>query len=240
MIEAKNHLFLSPHLDDAIWSSGGRMAYLLRHGEKVTVITVFCGIVDTTQGVRWRQIANARVRERENSSAITSLGVQHMQLDYLEAALRTDAAGKFICSSPDDLFQNANIHAATLLPQLRQTLEQVLNSSWETINVPLAMGGHVDHILVRHVAETIVKQNLFFYEDFPYRFEPVNAGGLRAQYLALSDDDVDAWLCAAEKYRSQVLWLFGRNRLFTDALLARTVEHGQCMGVSYGDRCWRN
>jgi hypothetical protein len=76
----------------------------------------------------------------------------------------------------------------------------------------LAIGGHVDHILVRKAAE-MLKRQLVFDMDIPYLLNyPEDLGprtvGMKDSLQPVSEDGLTTWLEAIEDYASQLGSLF--------------------------------
>jgi hypothetical protein len=90
---------------------------------------------------------------------------------------------------------------------------------------PLAIGGHVDHRLVRQALEavTTLDQRLYF-EDFPYT-ERVGAQpfpNLTTVTIELLHADIEARLTACACYRSQIPTLF-HKRLDIPHIIRRRI-----------------
>jgi LmbE family N-acetylglucosaminyl deacetylase len=234
---AMQHLFLSPHFDDAVWSCGGRIANLTRRGDTVVVGTVFSGMADEPIQDGWRQIANNKCRIVENRNALRRLNAKSVDLGYLEAALRKGRDREYEHPNPTTLFDAKTIPPDGMIPLLAESLAVLFDGAWDSINVPLSTGGHVDHVLVRKAAERCTGTPLTYYEDFPYQFSPAVTAELRPHHYPLSEEDVNTWLGSARSYRSQIIWLFGTSRIFSETLVQRALEPTD-HGVRYRERFW--
>jgi hypothetical protein len=76
----------------------------------------------------------------------------------------------------------------------------------------LAIGGHVDHILVRKAAE-MLKRKLVFDQDIPYSLNhpdelTPNTAGMKNSLQPVSEEGLESWLEAIEEYVSQLGSLF--------------------------------
>ena len=80
-------IYLSPHLDDAALSCGGRISAQRRAGERVLVITVFSGGEHGTGGSGgvFAAFEDMAARRREDEQAMDVLGADHAWLGYEEA-----------------------------------------------------------------------------------------------------------------------------------------------------------
>ena len=231
------HLFLSPHLDDAVWSCGGRIAQLTRRGAKVVVATVFSGLLDRQPNDGWRRIANNWFRANENRAALRVLGAESLNLGFIEAALRRKHGEEFIYPTLASVLNSEYSAGELILPFLVKDISLLLRDAWESINVPVAIGTHVDHVLVRQAAEQATDKRLTYYEDFPYVFDMNLAVGLTAGTFDLAEEDLHRWIGAGRLYRSQVLWLFKTPMDFQEAVIRRAaIYHGS--RVRYAERTW--
>lgn len=176
-------LVLSPHLDDAALSVGGYLHRLTQtEGKRVLVVNVFTAEApdDATLSRsvkklhnRWRRNGKFKGsimahRRREEDAACNILGVDVLYLDFLDALYRQDAKGRPLYDpvshvlgwrhSEDTELLHRLVHACRSLPQADLRI------------VPLGVGHHVDHLLVRQAAE-VTWGDVVYYEDFPYARE---------------------------------------------------------------------
>src|SRR5262245_12638318 len=94
--EAYRAVFLSPHLDDAVFSSGGMIAKLASEG-RVLVLNVFSRYpAEVNRG----PVVITQQRYEEEAGAASLLGFRSDCLDEVDAALRHDAY-----RSPANLFR---------------------------------------------------------------------------------------------------------------------------------------
>jgi LmbE family N-acetylglucosaminyl deacetylase len=222
-------VYLSPHLDDAVLSCGGRIHDLAAQGRAVLVVTVGAGDEPEGQPSRlagslhraWRlarpgaggEGVVAR-RRAEDEAACALLGASVVHWDLLEAIYRRDpATGEPFYGRLEDLF-------GPLPPGDRPTILAVVERlaalpAHRELYAPLAVGGHVDHRIVRMAAEQRFGSSLVYYEEYPYgrtRREVrrvVRGVGWRSEVLAVSAAGAEAKVRAVAAYRSQVRPLFG-------------------------------
>ena len=94
------HIFLSPHYDDAALSCGGLIAQLSAAGEPAVVATLFGGKPDYDQLSPFARMIHGRPlasedpidqRRAEERHALALLGAESRQGDYLDCIYRQDA-----------------------------------------------------------------------------------------------------------------------------------------------------
>lgn len=168
------HVFISPHLDDAVLSCGGLINQLVQRGEKVVSITVMAGspnepLPDTplTRDLHQRWQAGKdpyETRRQEDFEALHRLGVQNIQhLGLLDCPYRTNVHGKPLYTLNSHLF--SGIHPDD--PVLAYQLPIPQNAHF--VYAPLGAGGHVDHLAVRRAAQQLPSDLVvYYYEEYPY------------------------------------------------------------------------
>jgi LmbE family N-acetylglucosaminyl deacetylase len=211
------HLYLSPHLDDAVFSCGGLMAMQDARGEPISVLTLFAGDPPNYRisnfaaelHVRWGKAGPPiAMRRAEDRLACGRLGASVVHLEFPDAIYRVDEAHKPLYPSSGSLFSDVAPGEDNLLDQLRQALADI-NFSEANVYCPMALGGHVDHILTRMAAERLGIP-LLYYADMPYaarseelkaQFDPDDADW---KVIPLNAEAIDAWVAAILEYQSQL------------------------------------
>lgn len=181
-----------------------------------------------SRGMRRRHIgwrldnAPFAARCREDAAAAAILGAQYVHLGLLDAIYRRDANGR-------PLYPKKLVHVpvhpddwTNYEPILRQELKQALGG-WDGSEVrvfcPLAIGEHVDHILVRSAVEGICEsQNLIYFEDYPYVVKPdviqpqlkfkSSGEDWQSTTIKLTPAEIDARIAAVTCYVSVIPALF--------------------------------
>jgi LmbE family N-acetylglucosaminyl deacetylase len=230
------HLFLSPHLDDAVLSCGGVIHQLAWGGERVIIVTAMAGepheplpdspVVETIR-VRWNSgDFPYRTRRVEDVHAAQALRAQVYHLPLVEAALRGTicGAGDWIALYPDyeSPFQGLNDadDARLFLLETHLPFTEVT-----AIYAPLGVDEHVDHRLVRDWALVLTGSQgapaLRFYAEYPHArqksslqralafyHQHLPAVTLDPEIRVLTDDDCAAKIRAMGCYQSHlhVLW----------------------------------
>ncbi len=168
------HIYLSPHMDDAVLSCGGRIAMQVSRGERVLVVTVFSGIDDTrAASIPFVSSKNLRALQAEDDAALGRLEVDHLRLDYRDGAFRQ----RFPL-----LRYGLHLHAekrfADMLKPIRTELEQICSAAaCRNLYVPLGIGQHIDHHLAYRIGDHLRQKpvnppSVRLYEDIPYVFIP--------------------------------------------------------------------
>jgi len=177
------HIFLSPHLDDAVYSCGGTLAVQVSNGLRPLVITVFSGapspelnlnpfaleIPRKMGGANLDAASLVEARHNEDAKALDYIHADYLWLGYLDAIYRGNPA---YYTSSEQLI-GGTIHPADIEvdKQLAQDLgalqERLPDAVWYA---PLGVGRHVDHQIVCSAADRLIQRgaNVKLYEDFPY------------------------------------------------------------------------
>lgn len=202
-------VFISPHLDDAVFSCGGQIAHLVQQGP-VLVLNLFTGYLSE---VKVRAVVLGAERYEEEAAAARFLGFASHNLGELDVSFRREAyrslGNIFRPPVAEDL--------APYLPDLRQRVLAYLEGvSYEQLYVPLGIGWHVDHILAYLIFEPwLGRAGLIHYEDAPYCLIP-HATRYRINELGRQHADpqdktlapvnaLQAWWAAAKGYASTAL-----------------------------------
>jgi LmbE family N-acetylglucosaminyl deacetylase len=220
-------IYLSPHLDDAILSCGGRIWQQVQAGEGVLVLTVFAGTPapDTpfspfAQSLhsRWGNLVDAVAQRREEDlEALALLGAAGKHFHYLDCIYRNTPDGHFPYDSEEALWGEIHPAEGGLLAELADRLSALVLSQSDTggrapiLYAPLGVGLHVDHQIVRRAAE-LAGQTLIYYEDYPYAEDPGAVQAVlamddvqpQAELTLLSEEALQAKVAAIARYRSQL------------------------------------
>lgn len=205
-VKPYDHVYLSPHFDDAALSCGGAIYQQRRAGEAVLVVTIcaappepaaplssYARAFHEAMGTLDDLVA---MRRREDQAALERLGVDAVWLDFQDSIYRrppggngwfyTSIAGVFGSVHPDDRPLADAIAAAIRA--------HAPGGSQTTLYAPLTVGGHVDHQLAHQAAWMLREQGwrVVFYEEYPYAdpayrlpFGVENAATLKATLATL-------------------------------------------------------
>ncbi|QUX26936.1 PIG-L family deacetylase [Nocardiopsis akebiae] len=216
-----DHLVLSPHPDDAVWSLGARIARWRREGARVLVLTVFDGPdPDPVPGGASRALsAPPSARRAEDRAALSLLGLAPHSLGLADAAARrSDGVPRY--PSVTRLFSTPHPDDAALVDRIAEAIARHRDGG-TLVHAPLAAGDHVDHRLTRAAVERAGVGAPAWYEDFPYTVRARHRQGLARRASALTEADTEVWLEAARCYTSQARSLFGGTDALTAALRER-------------------
>jgi LmbE family N-acetylglucosaminyl deacetylase len=178
------HIFLSPHLDDVVYSCGGTLGVQVSSGLRPLVITIFSGLPPKGTNLspfalqlhrKWGADLNkepgqiVELRRQEDAAALDYLQVDYLWLDFPEAIYRGNPAQY---TSKEQII-GGDIHPAdqSIDQQLAELLLNLQSRLPDTVwYAPLGIGRHVDHQLVCSAADRLIQRGakVYFYEDFPY------------------------------------------------------------------------
>lgn len=243
------HVFVAPHLDDAVLSCGGQIAHYVTQGARVLTLTLCAATPREDQLTPYAKHLHGTYglgddpmagRRQEDIDALAILGCDVLHLDQLDAPYRLEAYGQrgavFGRPVADDPLAAATRH---VLDQLHA--QQPLASLY----LPLGVGMHVDHQVVCSQGLAAHGRGLpiIWYEDAPYavQYDFVqqrldDLGLTFTPHVVRIDAALDRKLAAIAAYGSQVGKLF-RDRPMYEVMttyaesVAGTPDH-------YGERLW--
>lgn len=138
-------LFISPHLDDAVFSAGGLIASL--PSGSATVATCFTATMPEPTGFALAcqtdkgfgaEVDYMALRRAEDTAACAILGAEAIHLDLPEAPHRGYDSAEALFSEPHP----GDRVVAELVDRFRKTIADVAPA---TICYPVGVGDHVDH-----------------------------------------------------------------------------------------------
>lgn len=223
------HIYISPHLDDVVFSCGGRMWQQVRAGDDVAAVSIFAGVPDP--GVpfspyaedlhaRWDQPVDAvKRRQEEDRQALAYLGVSAVHWSYKDCIYRRTPAGHYAYASEEALWGDIHPAEVDLIRELADRLGTLPLTPQAALYIPLAVGRHVDHRIARRAAEAYAvdhhPRDWIYYEDFPYAQEQASVraalseGRWKAELVSLSQHGLEAKIAAIAHYRSQISTFWG-------------------------------
>ncbi|MFO1520323.1 MAG: PIG-L family deacetylase [bacterium] len=160
-------VFISPHIDDVVFSCGGALALEVQK-DRVLVLDVF-----SDSGRRTEK------RLAEEAEAARLFGYEYEALGFPDSA-RRDFWGEF----PHRMHRFFKPKDEAILKQVREKIAAKLSCvSYEKVFFPLGVGLHIDHEICFQAAQAFPREKVFYYEDVPYTLVP---GLLEARLLYLS------------------------------------------------------
>lgn len=184
--ERYDEIIISPHLDDAAYSCGGRIAQLARAEKRVLVVTLFgCGGQGGDKAGANR-FANYEARWGEERAAMERLGADYAWLNDPELLFRKTSPTEVMrLLLPFLPLRDRSLHEH-LCRVVRELCETRL-AVGGTVLFPLAVGFHPDHRVAFDVGRAMDKLARFrveFYEDVSYSHQS-SFMALRLTYLGM-------------------------------------------------------
>jgi LmbE family N-acetylglucosaminyl deacetylase len=208
-------IYLSPHLDDAVFSAGGLIFEQARAGTPVEIWTIMCGdphLIEVSPyaqslHIQWGfSSAEETVRRRreEDRTAAAIVGASTSHFDFLDCIYRRDRNGDWFYT---DIFVPPHEADASYPTQIAGAISSRLQPD-DRIVCPLALGSHVDHVLVRRAAE-LLGRPLRYITDIPYYlYNPGGFGsaadGMKETAHRITEPGLERWIEAALAYPSQL------------------------------------
>ena len=143
-------------------------------GLPVEIWTFMCGYPPDTDVSLFAQLTHVqwgfssaeetiRMRREEDHRAATLLGANTLHFDFLDCIYRRGSDGEWLYL---DIYAPPHPEDARLPAQIAETISARLEPE-DVLVTQLAVGSHVDHIIVRQGAE-LLGQPLFYAIDVPY------------------------------------------------------------------------
>lgn len=242
-------VLLSPHLDDAIMCAGGWAGAIASEMAGITVTTIFAGMPPirllSPAARDFHQdcgLGDNAVLERraEDMAAAALVGAETIWFDMPDAIYRL-ADGVPAYPSHDDLFGSP-------VPEddaLCTTAARLLAKEFPALDVllaPLSVGGHVDHVLTRRIAEIFAatlpescvvgyyEESLYTAQQGHQAWNRVDTRGLTPMEITVTGEALRRKLAAITAYTSQVRMLgIGPDR---------NHEHQAFVKLSETERIW--
>ena len=218
--------FISPHLDDAIFSAGGLINYL-SDKTKVEILTVFteagpkpytrfskkfmkaCGFSDAD--------IFFQARRKEDRQICQSLGIGYQHLNFTDVAWRKKQYPNFLEKTlgafvPEFLhlyplgrnFMSGKVvkEDKDMISNIKKTINkyQLIVNNFVVFS-PLAIGNHVDHVIVRDICKELFSANLIYWTDYPY----INWGNTKQSFINKTGLRNFTWNKNLEKKRELIL-----------------------------------
>ena len=239
----KTALFISPHLDDVVFSCGGTLAKLAAEGWQTILCTIFTKSVAHPQGFALAcqldknlapDVDYMKLRRSEDHRAAKILGAAEiLHLNFLEAPHRgyESAPELFAGEKPDDkVWKNVAEHLE-MLDEIHQP---------EVIFAPQGLGNHADHLqTIRAVLRVFPVEKILWYRDTPYAVRQPNAppSNLLPSELSPFFSEIEAYLpqkiAACAEYSSQINFQFGgKNQI------KPTLENFHCTEAEKSEKAF--
>lgn len=237
----------SPHLDDAVLGCADHIGAWLGQGHHVTVVNVFTafengGTVSPYMRPFMAAVGcagpsdYARCREAEDREALARLGVESVRLGLIDAGFR-GGPGRPDYQGLRDLCRErlGPLEHAVLTEAMRAFSEL---AAFDHVVVPLGVGGHVDHLIVRAAADALWPRRAgrIDYVEFPYGLAPWKWNIDTLGRLFRSRPSM-RWISPQKRslldcYASQTPLLFKRRPYYPEILLYRSCAGGDAERIN--------
>ena len=256
MTKTYQHIYLSPHYDDAALSCGGTIHQQTQAGEPVLIVTI-CAAPPLAgspfspfaleQHQKWGDPSDAvALRRGEDQAAMQILGADYAWLDFVDCIYRGQSPnGPWFYNNDDELFGEIHPDDQGLVGEVAKALKnQIAVEENSTIYAPLTVGYHVDHQLVHEATWELYPQGqqVIFYEDYPY-VDAVAYGNanlsdtltrlayqhrsVKSSLHFFSKADLKTKIESVNAYTSQIETLFGSQAEATQAIQNYACQIGE-------------
>lgn len=213
-------IYISPHFDDAVLSCGGLIWEQTHSGVPVEIWTIMAGdppigaesSLAEQMHANW-QTKNAQetvtLRRGEDQNAARRVGASVYHFPFPDAIYRRSKTGTLYY--PDGIFVSPHPRENDLSSEITRLVAEKL-TQYDTVVCPLAIGGHVDHLLTRKAIEALGRP-LWHYADVPYvLWNPDALGaateGMTGKPFFISAQGLAGWQESIAAHASQVTSLF--------------------------------
>lgn len=224
-------VYISPHLDDIIFSAGGLIYEQAQKKITVEIWNVMSGFPEQVElspfakAIHHHWGTNSaeeamRVRRTENEDATKIVGAKNRYLNFVDSLYRTKSDGHALyINSFSPLHEDEKE-----LPH--QVAEEISKHHLpdDILVCPLALGGHIDHVIVREAIE-LLDISPFYIADIPYllgnhRTLWGKTLGMKKSAHKISKIGLEYWLKAILAYDTQINIEFGTAELMQKNMTA--------------------
>jgi hypothetical protein len=171
-------------------------------------------------------------RRLEDASACGVLGCKSAFLEFPDAIYRQDSGGQHLYPTFESLRAPAAREDQPLPQQLATEVHGYLREMDAVVFCPMAIGGHVDHVLTKDCGRLLERNNscVLYYRDFSYdrawdaHFDPLTYERVD---VSLSREELARKVAAFSEYKSQISGLFGNQ----EGLLAYFEDIGRSESI---------
>jgi LmbE family N-acetylglucosaminyl deacetylase len=223
-------IYISPHFDDAVLSCGGLIWEQAQKGTPVEIWTICAGdaqpgplslLVEECHLLWGIKSAKDVVATRciENQEAARLVGASTVNFSIPDCIYRRSPAGELLY--PADVFVPIHPIEKDLAAEISTALASELQSG-DIVVCPLAIGGHLDHVLTRLAAERL-DCALGYYADIPYLINHPEMLGpatahIQGTFNPVSEKGLRVWQKGIAAYATQILMLFETGEKMQEAV----------------------
>ena len=210
-------IYLSPHFDDIALSCGGLVWEQVKSGDQVSIWTICAGtpppgpFSSFAQSIHKRWETNQEpvsVRRAEDMLSSQQMGASPRYFSIPDAIYRRSPLDDSpLYTSEPELFGDLRLEENELVDTLAGELQKALPPDSELV-CPLALGGHVDHRLVRRAARKL-DLRMWYYADYPYigRIDESKLSinpEMHQKVFPVSEAGLNVWVEAVAAHASQI------------------------------------
>ncbi len=220
----KKWVFLAPHFDDVVLSAGGMVWELTSGGDQVEIWTICAGdppfdkpLSDYAKMLHlfW-ELGEDDVpykRSLEDAACCNVLQAGYRRYTMPDCIYRyLPGTDEPVVKLPDDIEAEPEPVESYLIPPVTDYLRKNIRSGTELV-IPLSIGHHRDHVLVRRAADRLGVP-LWHYVDYPYvirgevHLSEWIPSGAEQLSLQLSPGGLKAWQDGIACHRSQIVFFW--------------------------------
>ena len=217
---AMRWIYISPHLDDAVLSAGGLIYDQIRAGMDVEIWNFMCGFPATEELSTFAQVMHYQwgipaaadlitARRAEDAKAASIVGAKTVYFDFLDCIYRRGKNGDWLYTS--GVFDPPSEDDADLPARIAESISARITPTDQLV-CQLALGSHVDHVLVRRAVE-LLQRPVLYDVDIPYLFNSPaelapKTAGMKANTHRITAAGLQSWQDAVAAYESQISSLF--------------------------------
>jgi len=227
-------IFLSPHLDDAIFSAGGLICELVSNKIQVFVFNVFTKssypyTLSAKSYLKQCKYKDADLlyarRVEEDAQVFNKLGIKPKNLNYEDALFRKIPNPcvwrRYLCKYFPELIHvypvyRLNIIRGNILKfdrgleiDLEKNIRKLGLSADDYLFAPMGIGNHKDHLIVNKVARHLSRNlNVILWADFPYFANRYDKSKFANLYDIENTDNLDKKIKLISMYKTQVSAIF--------------------------------
>lgn len=224
------HIYISPHFDDAVLSCGGLIWEQAQKGIPVEIWTICAGDAPLgplsllAEGCHqlWgikSAIDLVAARCIENQAAAGLVGAETVNFSIPDCIYRRSPAGELLY--PTEVFVPIHPIEKDLAADISTALASELQTG-DMVVCPLAIGGHLDHVLTRLAAERLGCP-LGYYADIPYLINHPEmlvpaTSGMQGTLYPVTKKGLRGWQKGIAAYATQILMLFETGEKMREAV----------------------
>jgi LmbE family N-acetylglucosaminyl deacetylase len=223
-------IYISPHFDDAVLSCGGLIWEQTQKGIPVEIWTVCAGeappgplsLLALACHQQWGVESAEDVvaaRRIENQEAAALVGAETVNFSIPDCIYRRSPVGELLY--PEDVFVPIHAIEKNLEAEIAAALASELQPD-DMIVSPMAIGGHLDHVLTRLAAEYL-DFSIWYFADIPYLINSPKmlipaTNGLQETLYPISKKGLEVWQSGIGAYATQIQMLFESGEKMQEAI----------------------